>query len=94
MKELLFDGELKRDKRGNSVRRIQEWLSLRSIGLVVDGHFGAATGVCRAKTFRQGTRAEPGFVASRPTYDREPWVASSSPRATFSPQRTLPSTHG
>lgn len=49
MKELTLDRTLQRQNRGNKVRAVQEWLSLRGFGLVCDGDYGAATefAVCR-----------------------------------------------
>lgn len=41
--EVEFQGEIKRGKRGKSVRRVQEWLNLHGFGLVVDEDFGGVT---------------------------------------------------
>lgn len=43
LRELDYTTGLRRGRRGNAVRRIQEWLSLQGIGLVTDGVFGPAT---------------------------------------------------
>ncbi len=43
MNELTWPSPAGRGDRGKKVRRVQEWLSLRGYGLVVDGDFGAAT---------------------------------------------------
>ncbi len=43
MRELQLPRTYRTGSRGRDVRRIQEWLSLRGFGLVVDGDFGAAT---------------------------------------------------
>lgn len=41
--EVEYDGEIMRGQRGIAVRRVQEWLNLRNIGLVPDGDFGGVT---------------------------------------------------
>ncbi|MFK8029816.1 MAG: peptidoglycan-binding protein [Gammaproteobacteria bacterium] len=43
MDETTYPGLIKIGSRGQAVRRCQEWLSLRGLGLMVDGHFGQAT---------------------------------------------------
>jgi len=42
-RELEFDEALRRGKRGRAVERVQEWLVLNGIAVVVDGQFGPAT---------------------------------------------------
>jgi len=43
MGELDLDQTLSRGDRGTKVRAVQEWVSLRGMGLVTDGDFGPAT---------------------------------------------------
>lgn len=42
-KEVEFERTLEEGDRGAAVRRVQEWLSLNALGVVVDGSFGPAT---------------------------------------------------
>lgn len=41
--EITFPGLLERGKRGNAAKRVQEWLCLHGLGLVVDSDFGGVT---------------------------------------------------
>lgn len=42
-RELRLDRDMVRGDRGKAVQRIQEWLTLNGIALVIDGQFGPAT---------------------------------------------------
>jgi len=42
-KELVLDKQYNKDARGNKVKIIQEWLSLRDFGVAIDGGFGPVT---------------------------------------------------
>lgn len=41
--EVEFKTALKKGMRGQTVRRVQEWLNFRGYGLVIDGDFGRVT---------------------------------------------------
>lgn len=38
--EISFPGDIAKGKRGNAAKRVQEWLCLHGLGLVIDGDFG------------------------------------------------------
>lgn len=42
-KEIEIKNSIKKGNKGQGVRRVQEWLNLHNMGLVIDGDFGAVT---------------------------------------------------
>ncbi len=59
-----FTGSVGRKQRGKQVRRIQEWLCLNDIGVVVDGDFGPATEFAVREFQEEGELGQTGVVDS------------------------------
>lgn len=71
--EIEFPGEIKKGKRGAAARRVQEWLTLHGLGVVIDGDFGRVSeGTLQLFQFNHGL-TETGIV------DEETWAALVQP---------------
>ncbi|MCB2206162.1 peptidoglycan-binding protein [bacterium] len=68
-KEIVLEAKLTRGKRGNAVRRVQEWLTFNGYGLVMDGAYGPITESVVARFQREHSLAVTGRV------DRKTWEA-------------------
>lgn len=65
--DLKLDKNYKRGSKGKKVKLIQEWLSLNSFGVVVDGNFGAACEFA-VRQFQKKNNLNPDGVAGKNTF--------------------------
>jgi len=61
--ELAYPGKLTTTSKGDSVRRVQEWLTFHDIGTRIDGDFGPATAT--ALTLSPAPTARPALLNVR-----------------------------
>lgn len=73
VKELSFDGVIKKGDRGLKVRRVQEWLKINGFATGIDSDFGDATETCVTNFQNSKGIAQTGKV------NQETWVALVQP---------------
>ncbi len=68
-KEAELPKTIKKGSRGQRVKRVQEWLNLHELGLVIDGDFGPVTHK-RIQQFQKRHRLGSNGIVNRSTWDK------------------------
>jgi hypothetical protein len=67
-KEIIISDVVKKGNKGDNVKRVQEWLSLRGFGTAIDRDFGPATEHC-VKNFQEANHLRVTGIVDQATYD-------------------------